>query len=192
MMLRARLVRPAGASRPHVVDRISCNGLFPALSYSLCGRCHFSSEPDTTVRIGHVERETKQGGPFVPHGYLPDQPSDTLLRHLQWMMAKDNLNQDMLLVSPPNCLTRRLAMMYAEMMQQQVEMVTLSSDITESDLKQRRELVAGGVDFKDQAPVRAALNGGILVLDGLHKSERNVLPTLNNLLENREMHLEDG
>ncbi len=27
---------------------------------------------------------------------------------------------------------------------------------------------------------------------GIEKAERNVLPVLNNLLENREMHLEDG
>ena len=30
------------------------------------------------------------------------------------------------------------------------------------------------------------------MLDGIEKVERNVLPVLNNLLENREMHLEDG
>ena len=34
--------------------------------------------------------------------------------------------------------------------------------------------------------------GRILVLEGLEKAERNVLPVLNNLLENREMQLEDG
>lgn len=43
-----------------------------------------------------------------------------------------------------------------------------------------------------QAAVRAALNGRILILDGIEKAERNVLPVLNNLLENREMPLEDG
>ena len=40
--------------------------------------------------------------------------------------------------------------------------------------------------------MRAAIHGRILVLDGLERAERNVLPTLNNLLENREMTLEDG
>lgn len=34
--------------------------------------------------------------------------------------------------------------------------------------------------------------GRVLVLEGIEKAERNVLPVLNNLLENREMHLEDG
>ncbi|KAK6631578.1 hypothetical protein RUM44_006107 [Polyplax serrata] len=40
--------------------------------------------------------------------------------------------------------------------------------------------------------VRAAVEGRVLVLEGIEKAERNVLPVLNNLLENREMHLEDG
>jgi len=40
--------------------------------------------------------------------------------------------------------------------------------------------------------VRAATSGSVLVLEGIEKAERNVLPVLNNLLENREMQLEDG
>lgn len=32
----------------------------------------------------------------------------------------------------------------------------------------------------------------MLILEGIEKAERNVLPVLNNLLENREMNLEDG
>lgn len=46
--------------------------------------------------------------------------------------------------------------------------------------------------YHDAAPVRAALNGRVLLLDGVEKAERNVLPTINNLLENREMALPDG
>lgn len=46
--------------------------------------------------------------------------------------------------------------------------------------------------FVFQAAVKAAINGRILILDGIEKAERNVLPVLNNLLENREMPLEDG
>lgn len=42
----------------------------------------------------------------------------------------------------------------------------ISRDTTESDLKQRRELVRGTATFVDQAPVRAALEGRILILDG--------------------------
>ena len=44
----------------------------------------------------------------------------------------------------------------------------------------------------NQAAVRAALKGRVLILEGVEKAERNVLPLLNNLLENREMGLEEG
>jgi MoxR-like ATPase len=116
------------------------------------------------------------------------------------MMAKDQLQQDMLLVGPPGageCFRRRLALAYAELTQKPMEILTISGDLTESDLKQRRELVQNHqgsttVEFVDQAPVRAAKHGRLLLLDGIEKAERNVLPTLNNLLENREMYLEDG
>ena len=40
--------------------------------------------------------------------------------------------------------------------------------------------------------MQSALNGRVLVLEGVEKAERNVLPVLNNLLENREMRLDDG
>ena len=39
---------------------------------------------------------------------------------------------------------------------------------------------------------QAATEGRVLILEGIEKAERNVLPVLNNLLENREMQLEDG
>lgn len=50
----------------------------------------------------------------------------------------------------------------------------------------------GDFIFFLKCAVRAATEGRILVLEGLEKAERNVLPVLNNLLENREMQLEDG
>ncbi|KAG7353031.1 ATPase AAA [Nitzschia inconspicua] len=179
-----------------------------------------STTSSSSVRIGNVE--IPLGRPplgdatninhddrwLIPYSFLPSdtQLPSTFLRHLQWMMAKDLLEQDMLLVGPPGageCYRRRLALAYAEMTQKPIEILTISGDMTESDLKQRRELfqTAKGdeesshttsVQFVDQAPVRAAKYGRLLLLDGLEKAERNVLPTLNNLLENREMYLEDG
>lgn len=184
--------------------------------------CRWSSS-STSVRIGNVE--IPLGRPplenttmipehddrwMIPRSYLPSDEMVSsssyalFLRHLQWMMAKDLLKQDMLLVGPPGageCFRRRLALAYAEMTQKPIEILTISGDMTESDLKQRRELIqtmdeysnsTTSVQFVDQAPVRAAKYGRLLLLDGLEKAERNVLPTLNNLLENREMYLEDG
>ena len=51
---------------------------------------------------------------------------------------------------------------------------------------------AGGHVTVLQSAVRAATEGRLLVLEGIEKAERNVLPVLNNLLENREMQLDDG
>jgi hypothetical protein len=89
-------------------------------------------------------------------------------------------------------MRRRLAYYYAELTRREVEYVAITRDTTEADLKQRREILNGSAWHANQPPVRAALEGRILVLDGLEKAERNVLPTLNNLLENREMALDDG
>ncbi|CAE8646894.1 unnamed protein product, partial [Polarella glacialis] len=85
-----------------------------------------------------------------------------------------------------------LRLAWCELLGREVEYLALSRDTTESDLKQRREIRGGSLLWADQPPVRAAREGRVLILDGLEKAERNVLPTLNNLLENREMSLQDG
>jgi von Willebrand factor A domain-containing protein 8 len=60
-------------------------------------------------------------------------------------------------------------------------------------LKQGREIRAGGVlAYMDSAAVRAVKNGRILIIEGIEKAERGIMPVLNNLLENREMNLDDG
>jgi von Willebrand factor A domain-containing protein 8 len=173
-------------------------------------RRHLSAPP--TIRIGNVERIVADPSRLtieqrrkIPKGYVAQFMNDPVAQsHLQWLIQKDLLQQDCILVGAIGGDTvrrRRIAMAYAELTQQPVELLTLSPDTAESDLKQRRSLFrtnnSDGTDesqiiFKDQAPVRAAIHGHLLILDGLHRTERNVLPTLNNLLENREMPLEDG
>ena len=83
-------------------------------------------------------------------------------------------------------------MNYAALTNREVEYLSLSKDTTDTDLKQRREIIHGTALYIDQQAVRAALYGRLLILDGIEKAERNVLPILNNLLENREMALDDG
>ena len=167
------------------------------------------------MRIGNVERTIRPSSLLtdaqrlkIPSGYLQHLEHDTAaLSHLQWLLQKDVLQQDALLVGTSGAAAvqrRRLALAYAELTQRPVELLTLSPDTTEADLKQRRTLIhsttstssststSTSIAFQDQAPVRAALQGHLLILDGLHVAERNVLPTLNNLLENRELPLEDG
>lgn len=120
------------------------------------------------------------------------QISQTILHHLRWMLQKDLLGQDMFLIGRPGPLRRSIVMQFLQLTQRELEYVALSRDTTESDLKQRREIQHGTAVYFDQSAVRAAIYGRVLVIEGIEKAERNVLPVLNNLLENREMHLEDG
>uniref|UniRef100_A0A671LV96 von Willebrand factor A domain-containing protein 8 n=1 Tax=Sinocyclocheilus anshuiensis TaxID=1608454 RepID=A0A671LV96_9TELE len=129
---------------------------------------------------------------LVPVNHMMEALPQMVTQHLRWIMQKDLLGQDVFLIGPPGPLRRSIAMQYLELTKREVEYVALSRDTTETDLKQRREIRSGTAFYIDQCAVRAATEGRILVLEGLEKAERNVLPVLNNLLENREMQLEDG
>lgn len=111
----------------------------------------------STLEIGGVAADihTPRRKELVPFGYLSGQGggrglSQEVLGHLRWMMQKDGLGQDMFLVGPPGPERRRLALLYAQLMGREVEVVSISRDTTESDLKQRREIVAGSALFVDQ------------------------------------------
>lgn len=115
--------------------------------------------------------------------------------HLRWMLQKEILGQDFCLLGPPELARDRRALLflYAALVEREIEYISLSRDTSDADLKQRKEVIEGGHSvYVNQAPVRAAMEGRLLILDGLEKAERNVLPTLNNLLENRELSLDDG
>ncbi|XP_004527380.1 von Willebrand factor A domain-containing protein 8 [Ceratitis capitata] len=152
------------------------------------------------IKIGDVAKDLKppKNPELVPQKYVQYNEDGTLqltqsaLHHLRWMLQKDILKQDMFLIGQPGSLRRQLAMQYLELTQRELEYIALSRDTTESDLKQRREIKEKAAIYYDQCAVRAAVNGRVLVLDGVEHAERNVLPILNNLLENREMHLENG
>ncbi|XP_075158408.1 von Willebrand factor A domain-containing protein c12.2 [Haematobia irritans] len=159
-----------------------------------------AKENADTVSIGDVTKEIKQARnpELVPQKYIKYAEDGTMeltqsaLHHLRWMLQKDTLKQDMFLLGQPGALRRQLAMQFLELTQRELEYIALSRDTTESDLKQRREIKNKAAIYYDQCAVRAAVNGRILILDGVEHAERNVLPILNNLLENREMHLENG
>lgn len=153
-----------------------------------------ATDSGETVSIGDVsyKLKTPKNPELVPQNYISDSPAQSIVQHLRWLMQKDLLGQDVFLIGPPGPLRRSVAMQYLELTKREVEYIALSRDTTETDLKQRREIRAGTAFYIDQCAVRAATEGRTLVLEGLEKAERNVLPVLNNLLENREMQLEDG
>lgn len=125
---------------------------------------------------------------FRNHQNLPME----IIHHVYWMKQKYDLGQDMYLCGHPGALRRNMVSLFADMYGLEIEYLCITRDTTESDLKQRREIYNNSVVFHDQAPVKAAIHGRLLVLDGIEHAERNVLPALNNLLENREMNLDDG
>ena len=125
-------------------------------------------------------------------GILLEEESEHTLSVVQWLMKKAALRQDAILLGSHPAALRRLVFRYASLLECEVEVISISRDTTESDMKQRRELRAGSVDYVDQPVVNAAIHGRLLIIEGLEKAERNLLPVINNLLENREMALEDG
>ena len=66
------------------------------------------------------------------------------------MLQKDALGQDMFLIGPPGPEKFKIAHLYAQLVNQEVEYIALSRDTTESDLKQRREIHNGSAHFEDQ------------------------------------------
>jgi len=150
-----------------------------------------------TIRISDVTLTVAPAAsPFkVPVNYLVNRGRGEMqetIRVLRFLAQKDTLGQDVYLIGPPGSIRRRLVKKYCELTQRAVEYVALSNDTTEADLKQRREISAGTALYVDCPATRAAIEGSVLILDGIEKAERNVLVVLNNLLENREMALEDG
>ena len=142
---------------------------------------------DVTVELGTSHSE------LIPVCYeMEGFQTQDVLAILRWMMQKYSLHQDVFLIGHPGAFRRRLAFWFCEVIQKEAEYLAITSETTESDLKQRSEVINGTLSYVDQGPVRCAIEGRVLIIEGIEKAERNVLPTLNNLLENREMALADG
>ncbi|CAI4226062.1 unnamed protein product [Auanema sp. JU1783] len=143
---------------------------------------------DVRVPIRHANRPE-----LVPVYKKKDLiSSQSSLSHLKWLLQKDHLKQDVFLLGVPGSIRSSIVLQYLAASNREYEYLTITRDTTEADIKQRREIRSGRAFYTDLCAVRAALNGRVLVIDGVEKAERNVLPILNNLLENREMQLDDG
>ena len=112
--------------------------------------------------------ETKGKSELIPNvGAYLDIDSQQVLATIRWMIQKSSLKQDMYLIGEPGPYRRHLALLYCQLLGREVEYVRLSKDVTDSDLKQRKEIINKSVVYVDQACVRAALYGRILILDGI-------------------------
>ncbi|KAA1472001.1 hypothetical protein DENSPDRAFT_859246 [Dentipellis sp. KUC8613] len=150
-----------------------------------------------TLQLGDVSYDVpeSQTPSRLPH--FKEPPLDTgdalNLENLHFMLQKYLLGQDVFLLSQPGPYARRLAMTFCSIINSEYEYIALHRDVGETELKQGREIRAGGnLVYVDSAAVRAVKNGRVLIIEGIEKAERGIMPVLNNLLENREMNLDDG
>ena len=63
------------------------------------------------------------------------------------------------------------------MINSEYEFVALHRDVGETELKQGREIHTGGnLVYVDSAAVRAVKHGRVLILEGVEKAERGIMP----------------
>ncbi|KAG7095577.1 hypothetical protein E1B28_006310 [Marasmius oreades] len=137
--------------------------------------------------------EDSQAGLNTRGSYLLDATDPVNMDNLHFMLQKYLLGQDVFLISQPGPYARRLALTFASIINSEYEYIALHRDVGETELKQGREIREGGnLVYVDSPAVNAAKYGRLLILEGIEKAERGIMPVLNNLLENREMNLEDG
>ncbi|KAI0772733.1 AAA domain-containing protein [Trametes elegans] len=153
--------------------------------------------PLGVLTLGDISREVYPAADpsRVPHteDALLDTDDAFNLGNLHFMLQKHLLGQDVFLLAQPGPYARRLALTFCRLINAGYELVALHRDVGETELKQGREIRAGGsLVYVDSAAVRAAKHGRVLILEGVEKAERGIMPVLNNLLENREMNLDDG
>lgn len=69
-------------------------------------------------------------------------------------MQKDILGQDIFLLGSPGPRKRNIAMQYLELINREYEYVAINRDTSESDIKQRKEIVEGVAKYFDQVRIK--------------------------------------
>ena len=92
--------------------------------------------------------------------------------HLLWIAQKFLLKQDIFLLSSPSPFPLQLILSFLLLSNLPCEYISITKDNTDSDLKQRRDIVDGSAIYSNQVAVRAAIHGRVLILDGIEKAER--------------------
>ncbi|KAF8878073.1 AAA domain-containing protein [Infundibulicybe gibba] len=155
-----------------------------------------SPEPIGTLTLGGITYDIPQSlnpSKLPRSRQLLDIHDAVNTDNLHFMLQKYLLGQDIFLISQPGPYARRLALTFSSLINAEYEYIALHRDVGETELKQGREIRKGGsLVYVDSPAVRAAKHGRLLILEGIEKAERGIMPVLNNLLENREMNLDDG
>ena len=117
-----------------------------------------------------VSIEPPKNRELVPTGFqAAGGDSQETLAHLRWMLQKDLLGQDIFLIGRPGASRRHLAWRFCEITGREAEYIAFTRDTSESDFKQRREITQATAHYVDQCAVTAAIEGRVLILDGIEK-----------------------
>jgi von Willebrand factor A domain-containing protein 8 len=129
----------------------------------------------------------------LPH-FAPLDPNDPRTReHLYFLLQKFALGQDVFLIAQPGPYARRLALTFCRCPRtpvsihvvlttlqhgkRRIRICCAASDVSETELKQGREIREGGnLVYVDSATVRAVKAGRILIIEGIEKAERGIMP----------------
>ncbi|KAF5377788.1 hypothetical protein D9757_008076 [Collybiopsis confluens] len=169
------------ASSPATIGHLKLGDITVEVTESLTPSRLPSSSSWKWVGLGEVETRGT---------YLLDPTDGFNADNLHFLLQKYLLGQDIFLVSQPGPYARRLALTFARLLNQEYELVSLHRDVGETELKQGREIRNGGsLVYVDSPAVNAAKHGRLLILEGVEKAERGIMPILNNLLENREINV---
>lgn len=156
--------------------------------------------PIGTLKLGDISFEVPASitpSRLVHSGELLDVQNPVNTDNLHFLLQKYLLGQDVFLVSQPGPYARHLALTFARfviyllsssknrfdlslsnsLINAEYEYIALHRDVGETELKQGREIRNGGnLAYVDSPAVRAVKNGRILILEGIEKAERGIMP----------------
>ncbi|XP_036788326.2 von Willebrand factor A domain-containing protein 8 isoform X2 [Manis pentadactyla] len=157
---------------------------------------HHVSRASVTVRTAEKEITIK-----VPAGTRPlSQPCSSdhfiqTLSHKQLLaeMMQSHMVKDICLIGGKGCGKTVITKNFADTLGYSIEPIMLYQDMTARDLLQQRyTLPNGDTAWRSSPLVNAALEGKLVVLDGIHRVNAGTLAVLQRLIHDRELSLYDG
>ena len=144
-----------------------------------------------SVKRGTKPLEEEEIGGFSSSSsaYIANSYHESVLGELMQSHAV----RDFCLVGPKGCGKTEVINRFASVLGYDVAPILLYADMSARDLLQTRTTTPAGDTVWIQSPlVRAAVEGRLAVLDGIHRLHRSTLATLSRLVHDRETTLFDG
>jgi MoxR-like ATPase len=109
------------------------------------------------------------------------------------MMLNHATGSDFCLIGGQGSGKTELIKRFASYLDYGMQTVYLYKDMSARDLIQQRiTLTSGDTKWQNSSLVEAAVNGDLLILDGVHRLKDDTLMSLRRLIQDRELELLDG